>query len=313
MVSVNFSNNSGQELLDRYHTYLCKYRDLAVETIDRHRVYTQWFLEWLDNDKAPNKSNNLTLEDIQNFVFHYGKKHGARSRAWMHYALRSFLNFCYANGYVDRDLSPAVPSVRRIKLSHVPFGIDQENIIKLLQSINQATPAGIRDYAMILLLATYGVRGVQIRQLKLEHVLWRKSQILFPPAKGGKQIIQPLTDEAGNALLHYIQDRHSHRTSCSQVFLTVTNPIRPLNNPGTLSNIVATRLKNAAILIPNHASHGSHIFRHGFASCMINHNQSIKTIADMLGHRSLDSTFIYTKVDLQTLKNVPLEWPEVIS
>ncbi len=136
MISENFSNNSGQDLLERYNAYLCNYRDLAVETIDRHRVYTQRFLEWLNNENGPDKSSNLTLESIQKFAFHYGKSHGARSRAWMHYALRSFLKFCHINGYVDRDLSPVIPSVRRIKLSHTPFGIDQENIIKLLQSIN---------------------------------------------------------------------------------------------------------------------------------------------------------------------------------
>jgi site-specific recombinase XerD len=312
MVSVNFSNHSGQDLLDRYHAYLCNYRDLAVETMDRHRVYTQWFLEWLDNENDPDKSNNLTFEGIQKFIFHYGKNHGARSRAWMHYALRSFLHFCYINGYVDRDFSPAIPSVRRLKLSHVPFGIDQEKIFTLLQSINKATPADIRDYAMIQLLATYGVRGVQIRKLKLEHILWRKSQIQFPAAKGGKQTIQPLTDDAGNALLRYIQKSRPYSTSYPQVFLTLSNSIRPLNSPSTLSNIIAYRLRKAHISIPTEASHGSHIFRHGFATRMINNNQSIKIIADMLGHRSIDSTFIYTKVDFQTLQNIPLEWPEVI-
>ena len=313
MGSVNFSNNPRQDLLDHYYTYLSKYRDLAIETIGRHRVYTQGFLEWLAYDSEPDKLNNLTLESVQKFVFYYGKGHGARSRAWMHYALRSFLDFCYANEYVVRDLSPAIPSVRRVKLSHVPFGIDQKNIIKLLQSIDQTTPADIRDYTIILLLATYGVRGVQIRKLKLEHILWQKSQINFPPAKGGKQIIQPLTDDAGNALLRYLQDGRPHPTSYTQVFLTLKNPSHPLNDSGSLSSIVARRLRNAMISMPNDASHGSHIFRHGFATRMINHNQSIKTIADMLGHRSLNSTFIYTKVDFQTLQNIPLEWPEVIS
>jgi len=153
------------------------------------------------------------------------------------------------------------------------------------------------------------VRGGQVRILRLEDILWRRSRIRFPALKGGKQVVEPLTDEVGEALLEYL--RHGRpNAKHAEVFLTARAPFHPLRSPTNVSTMVAHRMRRAGV---SGCPMGSHVFRHTFASRMLRHGQSLKTIADMLGHRHINTTFIYTKVDLETLTQLPLDWPEVSS
>jgi len=177
----------------------------------------------------------------------------------------------------------------------------------MAQVIDRTTSVGRRDYAIIRLLYTYGVRGGQVRALMLDDIAWRDNRIRFPAAKGGKAVIVPLTDEAGEALLDYL--RHARPASPQpEVFLTVAPPHRALRIPSTVTVLVVQALERAGVDIPKA---GSHVFRHGFAQRMLAQGESLKTIADLLGHRHLDTTFIYTKVDLDALHLLPLDWPEV--
>ncbi|MDA2933342.1 tyrosine-type recombinase/integrase [Acidobacteria bacterium AH-259-D05] len=170
----------------------------------------------------------------------------------------------------------------------------------------RSRPVGRRDYAMVLLLDTYGVRGAHIRALCLEDIQWRRSRIRFRSCKGGKDILDPLTDEGGESLLDYL--RHDRpKTVHREVFLTDSAPFHPLK-ADTLYTMIASRMRRVGV---TGAALGPHALRHAFASCMLKSSQSLKTIADMLGHRTLNSTFIYTKVDFKTLQQLPLDWPEV--
>ncbi len=156
------------------------------------------------------------------------------------------------------------------------------------------------------MLYTYGVRGGQVRKLRFDDINWEQSKILFPVLKHGKECILPLTDEIGESLLDYLQ--HSRPDEpYSEVFLTVKSPYIPLRSARPLSKMVTRRIRAAGI---KSSIYGSHVFRHCFASRMLKQKHSIKFIADMLGHRAIKTTFIYTKVDFQTLNQVPLEWPE---
>jgi integrase len=220
--------------------------------------------------------------------------------------LRSFLRFCRQEGHLDCDLTGALPPIRGYRLAGVPRGISEEDARKTLNCIDRASPVGQRDFAIILLLYTYGVRGAQVRALQLQDIAWRDGRIRFPATKGGKEVVVPLTDEVGDSLLAYLQHARPP-TSYPEVFLTTYAPYHPLRSPSTVSVLVTQRLKQAQVNLPRG---GSHVFRHGFAARMLHQGQSLKTIADLLGHRHLDTTFIYTKVDLDTLQQLPLEWPE---
>ena len=209
------------------------------------------------------------------------------------------------------DLSASIPSVRKRKLASVPFIIDEESLEKLFESIDRSDPVGKRDYAMIKMMATFGVRGVQTRQLKLENLFWSQGRILFQPVKGGLAVEQPLIGEVSKPLIDYLLNARPGSGDYREVFLTVLPPFRPLSQKA-LSIMVARRLQRAKIQIPDHTRKGSHLFRHTFASRLLNSGTPLSHIADMLGHRNQNSTLIYTKIDFKNLMKVAQEWPEVL-
>ncbi|MFQ5930579.1 MAG: site-specific integrase [Acidobacteriota bacterium] len=296
-----------QGILEEFLDYLKGERNLAEKTIEQHRRYLAPLLEDLGVDADRKRLSKLTPEQVQALFAKYTQDSAPTIGRLIQATLRTFLRFSLQQGYLKRDLTQAVPKIRRYKLSTVPRGLSDEDTQKVLESIDRATAVGLRDFAILQLLDSYGVRGGQIRALKLQDIRWRHNQIRFRALKGGKPVLQPLTDQAGEALLEYLRQGRP-QSAYPEVFLTARAPRHPLRCACTVSMIVASRLRQAGV---SGSPKGSHVFRHAFAGRMLNRGQSIKTIADMLGHRDLNTTFIYTKVDLHRLQQLPLEWPEV--
>jgi integrase len=226
----------------------------------------------------------------------------------MQAALRTFLRFCFHHGYVKQPLDRAVPTLRIYKLATVPRGLTDEQALKVLRRIDRNSHVGRRDYAIIKLLYTYGVRGGQLRSLGLEDIDWAHNQILFRASKHGKDSLLPLTVPVGESLLEYLNNARP-RSSDPHVFLTSRAPYHALLHSNALSAIVERYLRKADIEV---SSKGAHAFRHGFATRMLQQGHSLKAIADVLGHRYLGTTFIYTKVDFNSLKQVALRWPKEV-
>ena len=301
----SLASSPKQELLQEYLDHLKYERHFAETTIHTHRKYLTPVLEELG--AAPVKAlHKLTPEKILALFTNHVRDLEMSSRRNVRGVLRSFLRFGQQKGYLERDLAEVVPQIRRYRMSDVPRGVSDEDARKTLEGIDRTTPVGRRDFAMIQLLYTYGVRGGQLRALRLEDIRWRESRIRFPACKRGKEVLEPLSEEVGESLLDYLRDGRP-RALYPEVFLTVHPPYRPLRAAARLSTIVAERMRQAGVSQPK----GSHAFRHGFATRMLQHGQTIKTIADLLGHRNINTTFIYTKVDIETLRQLPLDWPEV--
>lgn len=299
-------NRPYQKLLEQYLDYLISERNLAETTLKAHREDITAFLEDL-GDLPAERLRQLSSGHILAFFTARAQNKSPKMRRRLQGVLRSFLRFCLQKGHFECDLAAAVPSIRSYKLSSVPRGISESDALKTLESIDGTTPTGRRDFALIQVLHTYGVRGGQVRALRLPDIHWRENQIRFPPQKGSKELIEPLTQEVGESLLDYL--RHGRpQVPYPEVFLTARPPFRPLRTPSAISQMVHSRLNQAGVSNPHK---GSHIFRHAFAMRMLQRGQSLKTIADLLGHRIINTTFIYTKVDLQALRQVTLEWPEV--
>lgn len=300
--------DSLSELLEQYQQYILRVRQVQLDTVLEQRTY---LLRLIDAVKAVSSGDLLkwlSIKSIQRFVFAYGANHGSGSCRWMQFSLRSFLKFCYLRCYIDRDLSLAVPAARHRHLEHVPRAIDSDSIIQLRQSIDGHSPADIRAAAIICLLTTYGVRGVQLRRLCLDHIDWSSRRIRFPAAKGGKHIDHYLTAEAGNRLLDYLRDARP-RSTAREIFLTIREPGKPLHTASQLSSIVRHRLKVAGVCLPEGVSHGCYGLRHAFASRLVG-RIPFKHLADMLGHRDPSTTLIYSKIDFAALQQAALPWPE---
>jgi site-specific recombinase XerD len=298
-----------QPLLDAYLQWMRHYQHASEGTLEvRSHSMTQ-FLQWLGTEATPEGLFRLTAERIEKFFLSYAQSMGRSARHSMQSALRSFLRFCLHQGYIERPLDLAVPTLRTYKLATVPRGLSDTQAQQILRCIHRNSHAGRRDYAMVQLLYTYGVRGGQLRALRLEDIDWAKNEILFKASKHGKDSRLPLTAQVGEPLLNYLQ----HGRPCSSyphVFLTCRAPYHPFAHSNSVSAIVERHIRAARIEI---SSKGAHAFRHCFATRMLHQGHSLKAIADLLGHRHLGTTFIYTKVNFNALKQVALEWPQEVS
>ena len=295
-------------LLDSYLKWMRDYQHASDGTLEVRSHSIAQFLEWLGTEATLDGLPRLTSERIEDFSLSYAQGMGRSARHSMQSALRSFFRFCLHQGYSQQPLERAVPTLRTYKLATVPRGVSDSEAQQVLRSINRSSHVGRRDYAIVQLLYTYGVRGGQVRALCLEDIDWAKNQILFKASKHGKDSRLPLTAQVGESLLDYLQNS---RPPCPypHVFLTCRAPYHPLPHSSSLSSIVERCIRAAGIELP---SKGAHVFRHCFATRMLHKGHSLKAVADVLGHRHLGTTFIYTKVDFNTLKQVALEWPQEV-
>lgn len=295
-----------QRILDEYIKWLQEYHNSASGTLMLRKQYLVQFLTWLGASSTPEDLLTLIPDRVETFFLNYARKHGRAARRSMQAALRTFFRFCYAHGYTLRDFAEVVPTLRTYRLDSIPRGIPENDVQRLFSRLNRNSNTGRRDHAIIQLLYTYGIRGGQVRALRLKDIDWEQSQIHFRALKHGKPILQPLTREVGESLLDYLQHARPE-SSCPEVFLTSRAPYRRLRYSTTLSEIIARAMRTAGITAP---TYGTHAFRHAFASRMLEQSHSLKSIADMIGHACIQSTFLYTKVDFIILHQVALDWPE---
>ena len=295
-------------LIELFYWDAIRVRCVAEETVNAEIIYiVRFFRHFGLPDSSDELVRVVSPGSISVFLAEYAERNSSGSVRWMQVSLRSFLRFAYRSVLFDRDFSPLVPvrSIRR--LGTVPRCLPGGCIARLRCGIDRGTAEGKRDSAIICLLAAYGVRGVQIRHLRLDDIDWLNERIHFPAAKGGRPIEQHLLAEAGNLLSEYV--RHGRPESgCPEVFLTLHEPFRPLPCASYLSGMVKRRIKQLDLVLPDGVSHGTHGFRHAFACRMVG-KVPFKDLVDQLGHRDPASTLIYGKVDLDGLRQAALPWP----
>lgn len=295
-------------LAEEYHTSAVAIRQVLESSANAERVYLKRFFAWFGPPSSPAELFALIFPDsVARFLAEYASGHGAGSRCCMQNTVRLFLRFAYHAGYVGVDLSALSPSVRSPRMGKVVRAIPSGCIEALLTGIGGDSPVDLRDRAIVWLLGTYGVRGVQIRRLRLEDVDWQGERIHFPAAKRGLPVDQPLDAKAGNRLCEYLR-RGRPASLHREVFLTSAEPFEPIRHPRQLSRILGKRLEQAGVELPAGVLRGAHAFRHAFASRLCG-RVPFKDLADMLGHRDPSTTLLYGKVDLDALGQAALPWP----
>lgn len=289
-------------LLDPYLRHLQKDCRFSERVIKRCRVQIGSLLDSMGQCVQRKRFCALKAEAVEGFV----KKllqdsHDPNGLAGI---LRRFLRYCAARRHTSADFSALVPVIRRYRHASLPKGLDDSMLEKMLKAIPRETPGGARDYAIMVLMMAYGIRGVSAAQLLLDDLDWQHSRIRIRAQKGGKEVVLPLLQAAGEALIQYLQHRPG-QTPCRHVFLGIKAPFRPLDS-GAISMVVRRHLQKAGVKAE---SGGSRTLRHSWAIRALAHDSPIKAIADVLGHRYIDTTFIYAKADLRSLRQVALPWP----
>jgi len=295
-------------LIEQFASNMLRVRGVASETAHIEVLYLIRFFRHFDfPDSVAELARVVSAKSIREFLHKYAAIHKPGSIRWIQISIRSFFRFAYCSELFDRDFSALVPVLSIRRFGMVPRGFPEEVIARLRREIDRSSPAGMRDAAIICLLAIYGVRGVQVRRLRFDDVDWYNERICFPAAKGGRAIEQHLLPEAGNLLSKYIRQARP-KSEHSEVFLTLAKPAAPFPCSSYLSNIIKHRIEELKLELPEGVSLGTHGFRHAFACRMVG-KIPFKELIDQLGHRDPASTLIYGKVDLDALSQAALPWP----
>jgi len=216
-------------------------------------------------------------------------------------ALRGFLRYAHRQGLLASDLSKTVDRPRTYRLSDIPRSISRAEVSQVLACVDRSSTRGKRDYAALLLLATYGLRSREIAALTLDHIDWKRGRLSVPGRKGGHSTAFPLSSSAGEALVDYL--KHGRPQSAERhVFFMAFAPVRPIS-PTAVSKLATKYLLKAGIQVPRP---GSHTLRHSCVQRLVDADFSLKTIGDFVGHRSPKTTEIYTKVAVESLREIAL-------
>ncbi len=288
-----------------YRQYLERDRGLGAGTITMHAATVTRLLRFLDHDVRRQRLHDLRAADVEAFVAKVGKDVGRGRLGQITAILRTFLRFLAATGEGPAGLDAQVDSPRIYRGERLPRAIPWETIRTLLYSIDRTTPKGRRDYAMFLLVATYGLRASEVCALCLDDVAWRTRQINVPRPKVGTPLLLPLTDEVGAALLEYLRGGRPDSTH-RHLFLRVTFPLGPLGL-GVVRDAFHTWARRAEIHLPDRC--GPHCIRHALALHLLREGASLKIIGDLFGHRSAESTGVYLRLNIDDLRDVALPLP----
>ena len=286
-----------------YEQYLREVRALAEATIFNYVPFIGHFLEDRFGD-GPVTLSDLQACDITRFVQRQAPRLHLKRAKLMTTALRSFLNYAHYRGEVMLDLATAVPVVANRSMASIPRAISAAQVDQLLASIDQQTPVGCRDYAILLLLARLGLRSSEVVLLELDDIDWNTATLSVRGKRGLRNEF-PLSPEVGKAIAMYLRDGRPLSTS-RRVFLRAKAPIGGFQGASGVGSIVRHALKRAGIQAP---TYGTHQFRHGLATEMLRQGASLDEIGDVLGHRHPQTTTIYTQVDLAVLRTLALPWP----
>jgi integrase/recombinase XerD len=296
--------SSSQAYLEQYTHYLQSVRGFAPLTIVQHRCTVTQFLKHLATQHAEVRLTDLTASAIERFLTCVGPRLCRATLQHVVAHIRGFLRFLTLSGVIRSALAHHIDTPRVYRLEQLPRVLAWETVGQLLLSIDRTTAPGRRDYAMLLLIATYGLRNSDIVALTLDDIQWRQETLRLTQHKTGQPLVLPLTKTMGMALLEYLRHERPPST-CRQLFLRARAPIGPLARTA-VTDVFQAWSARSGLTIP---FHGAHCLRHSYAIHLLRQGVSLKAIADVLGHRTVESTCGYIRLALEDLRDVALPVP----
>lgn len=289
-------------LIGRFEHYMSQVCGLADATRLHRRRFSRQFLVWRFG-KHPLRPAQIHRSDLLRFVSFRAETLGPGSVKVLTVSLRSFLRFLQMEGKVASSLAAAVPSLPVRERSAAPETLSRDQIADLLRCFDRSTALGRRDYAMTLCMTELGLRLSEVALLSLDDLDWRAGTLRLPKNKTGRERLLPLPSRLGRALVSYLR-RGRPSVAEKRIFLChhfprgaglKTDQVRyAIQQAYARAGIAATRV---------------HLLRHSFATNRHQQGVSVKALADLLGHQSLESTTIYTRINTRQLRLVAMPWP----
>jgi integrase/recombinase XerD len=294
-----------QALLRQYDLYLQKERALSLAMRINYVPFVRRFLV-SRFDRGRVDLPRLRAVDVLQFVRRIAGQLKNKRVLLMTTALRSFLRFARYRGEITLDLAACVPSVASWSLSTLPRSLPPAQVEQVLANVHQrSTAVGRRDHAILLLLARLGLRGGEVGNLVLEDLDWENSRIAIR-GQGDRVAHLPMPVDVGKAIAAYLQNGRPRVPGERRLFLRARAPLTGFKGQGSVGSVVKHALERAKIDSPRK---GSHQFRHTLASTLLPKGSSLSEIGEVLRHRSPDTTAIYAKVDLLSLRSLALPRP----
>lgn len=248
---------------------------------------------------------DYTAQSLRAFVLRKAKGASRAEVKNVTTAMRNFLRYLIAQGQCCPAMEGAIPTIAMWRLATLPRYLPAADVNRIIAACDQDTPVGLRDRAILLLLARLGLRAGDVSALAASDIDWRQASIhVVGKSRVGTKL--PLTQEVGDALMEYLTKARPP-VDTDRVFVRMQAPWGPLQVSG-VSALVGRTIRKAGIEAP---SYGAHVLRHSAATNMLRQGASLDQIGAVLRHKHLDTTAIYAKVDILRLRQIALPWPEV--
>ncbi|MFN0314549.1 MAG: tyrosine-type recombinase/integrase [Burkholderiales bacterium] len=284
-----------------YQHYLAEVRGLSAQSLKHHgSTVTDFLARGLPSNSG---LRNLTAGDLETYIQLKSKENSRASLQHVIAHLRAFLRYCADHGEVPAGLDVIdTPRVYRGELP--PRALDWTTVRRLLASIRRRSPRDWRDYAILHLMAYYGLRPSEVAALRLDSVDWEAGSLRVEQCKTRSVLVLPLADRTLRLLRRYLRLARPN-SDLPQLFLRIRSPIKALRNYGVI-DIFSYRAVKSSLPIDGASSYS---LRHAFAMRLLRRGVGVKTIGDLLGHRSLEATCVYLRVDIDMLRTVALPVP----
>jgi len=284
--------------LEAWRSFLQSEAQLAERTISDYCWWVGIFLQWLLQEKLP--LWRLTLTEVDRFTKHLASRGLSRvSLAKAATVLRRFFSYAFEQECCRRDISGSVLSPRLFRHESLSTGPAWPDVQRLIAATKGSSRCELRNRAILLLLAVYGLRSGEVRSLCLEDLDWTRRILRVRRSKTARVQEYPLTPTMSRTLARYLKKGRPDNT-CPEVFLTLHAPFRPLS-ASAVYDLTRSLMERLEIIS---SKRGPHALRHACATYLLNQGFSLKKVGDHLGHRSLSATQIYAKVDLNGLRAV---------
>ena len=289
------------KLLVEYDDYLDTICGFLPSTRIVHKRHIGEFLE-KNKILTYRDIKKITREQVEQFVFQYAKIYKHNTLAHIGYSLHSFFKFLQFKRYSVDHLIVAIPHFLHWSLSEVPTYFEKKQLSRLLKSFDRSTPIGKRNYSIACCFVCLGLRCSEVAALQLDDINWHEGILVLQRTKPRRVEQLPLPQLLANALSDYIQHGRVN-TSSRSVFVHHYAPLSKSISGGGIDSIMRRACKSIGLPFP-----GTNIFRRSLASQMLNNGATIKEISDVLRHKSINTTMIYTKIDLTQLSRVVMPW-----
>lgn len=282
----------------------------SLGTIEISHLYLERFTKYLDTHGVEDITS-MNSSHVVGFINSSAAFYSIPTMYCIACLLRVFFRHLYDTNQISGNLALSVPKVRCDKKSKVPSAYSQEDIQRILESVDRGNPKGKRDYAMMLLAVRLGMRAGDICELTFDSFKWETNTIEIMQAKGGAPLVLPLLNDVGEAVIDYIKYARP-AVETNHIFLRLSAPIGRMMAP-TLHSIVTFHMCKANIAIQEGKKHGPHALRHSLASALLDNNTPMPIISEILGHADSATTSGYLKIDVLHMRDYALDVPPLTS